>query len=289
MKIDIIQPSGYCFGVMHAISEAFKIKKNYLQNEVYVFGELVHNEDVIKYLNEHNIHTLIINDNEQEIISKLSNKDILIFSAHGHDEKIEELLKEKNIIFFDTTCKNVKKNLEIIKEYLSKGIIYIGKENHAETKAAISISKNVILYDLDKGINFSDVKFNEPIVINQTTLSFLELKEIHHKILENIPKAKILDEICPVTRIRQENVINLKKDYDLLLIVGSRSSSNTNKLYELALNYHQDKKVILITNKNDLLNLDLSKYQNVAIFSGTSTSNEVINAIKHYLEKEYSL
>lgn len=289
MKIDIIQPSGYCFGVMNAINEAIKIKENYPFNNVYVLGELVHNEDVISFLNNHDIHTLVVNNNEEEILKNLNTNDILIFSAHGHNEKLDELLKNKKITFFDTTCKNVRKNLDLIKENMDKGIIYIGKENHAETKAAISISNKVILYDLDKGLDFSKITFKEPIIINQTTLSFLELNNIHKEILENIPKANIIDEICPVTRIRQENIINLKKDYDLLIIIGSKTSSNTNKLYELALKYHQNKKVLMIGSKKDLFNFDLSNYQHVAIFSGTSTPNEIINEVKQYLEEEYSL
>lgn len=289
MKIDIIQPSGYCFGVMNAINEAIKIKENYPFNNVYVLGELVHNEDVISFLNNHDIHTLVVNNNEEEILKKLNTNDILIFSAHGHNEKLDELLKNKKITFFDTTCKNVRKNLDLIKENIDKGIIYIGKENHAETKAAISISNKVILYDLDKGLDFSKITFKEPIIINQTTLSFLELNNIHKEILENIPKANIIDEICPVTRIRQENIINLKKDYDLLIIIGSKTSSNTSKLYELALKYHQNKKVLMIGSKKDLFNFDLSNYQHVAIFSGTSTPNEIINEVKQYLEEEYSL
>ena len=289
MKIDIIQPSGYCFGVMNAINEAIKIKKNNPFNNVYVLGELVHNEDVISFLNNHDIHTLVVNNNEEEILKNLDTNDILIFSAHGHNEKLNELLKNKNITFFDTTCKNVRKNLDLIKENIDKGIIYIGKENHAETKAAISISNKVILYDLDKGLDFSKITLKEPIIINQTTLSFLELNNIHKEILENIPKANIIDEICPVTRIRQENIINLKKDYDLLIIIGSKTSSNTNKLYELALKYHQNKKVLMVGSKKDLFNLDLSNYQHVAIFSGTSTPNEIINEVKQYLEEEYSL
>lgn len=289
MKIDIIQPSGYCFGVMNAINEAIKIKKNYPFNNVYVLGELVHNEDVISFLNNHDIHTLVVNNNEEEILKKLNTNDILIFSAHGHDEKLDGMLKNKKITFFDTTCKNVRKNLDLIKENIDKGIIYIGKENHAETKAAISISNKVVLYDLDKGLDFSKITFKEPIIINQTTLSFLELNNIHKEILENIPKANIIDEICPVTRIRQENIINLKKDYDFLIIIGSKTSSNTNKLYELALKYHQNKKVLMIGSKKDLFNFDLSNYQHVAIFSGTSTPNEIINEVKQYLEEEYSL
>lgn len=289
MKIDIIQPSGYCFGVMNAINEAIKIKKNNPFNNVYVLGELVHNEDVISFLNNHDIHTLVVNNNEEEIFKKINTNDILIFSAHGHNEKLDELLKNKKITFFDTTCKNVRKNLDLIKENIDKGIIYIGKENHAETKAAISISNKVILYDLDKGLDFSKITFKEPIIINQTTLSYLELNNIHKEILENIPKANIIDEICPVTRIRQENIINLKKDYDLLIIIGSKTSSNTNKLYELALKYHQNKKVLMIGSKKDLFNFDLSNYQDVAIFSGTSTPNEIINEVKQYLEEEYFL
>lgn len=288
MKIDIIEPSGYCFGVMNAITEALKIKKNYPFNNVYVLGELVHNEEVINFLNSHNIHTLIVNSDETNVLNNLNENDVLIFSAHGHDERLDELLKNKHITFFDTTCKNVRKNLNLIKKNISNGIIYIGQKNHAETKAAVSISKNVILYDLDKGIDFSKIVFKKPLVINQTTLSFLEINKIHKEILTNIPNAIIVDEICPVTRIRQENIINLRKEYDLIIIIGSKTSSNTKKLYELALQYHQDIKVLMISNKTDLIDLNLSKFNNVAIFSGTSTPNEIIKDVKQYLEKEYS-
>ena len=74
MKIDIIQPSGYCFGVMNAINEAIKIKENYPFNNVYVLGELVHNEDVIRFLNNHDIHTLVVNNNEEEVFLFATNE-----------------------------------------------------------------------------------------------------------------------------------------------------------------------------------------------------------------------
>lgn len=285
MKIDIIEPCGYCFGVKNAIKEALSIRKKHPNNRVFVLGELVHNKETIDYLFSKNIETLEVkNNNEIEILNSLNKEDILIFSAHGHKKEYEEILNKKGILFYDTTCLNVNKNFEIIKNSGDRGVIFIGKKDHPETKASLSLIDNIILYDINDKIDYTKLAFKEPVILNQTTLSFLELKEIHEDILIHFPNAKLVNEICPITSIRQQNIINLDDSYDLIIVIGSKNSSNTTKLYELAKHKHINKEVLFISTYKELFNKELNNFKKCAIFSGTSTSIETILEVKKFLE-----
>jgi len=119
-------------------------------------------------------------------------------------------------------------------------------------------------------------------VINQTTLSFLELENIHQEIKNKLPRAVFYDEICDATLLRQIAIKNLDSGVDTIIIVGSNKSSNTMKLYDIALKVHPDKQVVLVKDVEELKALKLV-YKNVVIASGTSTPIATINKIKDYL------
>ena len=285
-KINLIKPIGYCLGVVQAIEKSIKIKQAHLNQRVFIYGLLVHNEEVIKYLNDQNLIT--INDYEVEFdqfISLLRKEDIVIFSAHGHKEEYEKKLKQKEIKFYDTTCVNVSKNIELIKQYSNRGVIYIGKKNHKETLASLSVSPNVILYDVVEGLDFKLVKYDSPVVINQTTLSFIEIEDIHREIITQIPNALLLDEVCSATRIRQEKIKDIDDQCDLIIVIGSNKSSNTQKLYDIAKSIHSNKMVIKIQNKEELLLYNFIDKINICILSGTSTPLSIINEVKYFLEE----
>ena len=161
-------------------------------------------------------------------------------------------------------------------------VIYIGKSHHPETTAALTMNKNTHLYDISSGLNFNELKTDHPLVINQTTLSFLELESIHQDIKNRLPNATIYDEICDATLLRQRAIEKIDDDIDTIIIVGSKRSSNTMKLYEIAKLMHPNKQTILVNNVDELRQLDLSN-KNVAVASGTSTSIETIKSIKNYL------
>lgn len=285
-KVTLQRPIGYCFGVIYAIEKVKEVKERYPNSNIYVFGELVHNSFVIEKLKELGINTISFNkDSAIEKLSSFNQEDIVIFTAHGHPESYNKILDEKNIKYFDTTCANVKENMRVIKENLHRGVIYIGKKDHEETIASLSLGNQVILYDIKEKIDYSKVKFNNPLVINQTTLSILEIKEIHKEIKEHIPNCDLSNEVCGATRIRQEQIKNINKEYDLIIIVGSFNSSNTTKLYHTAKEYHKNKKVLQVNDINDLEKEDISIYKNVIMLSGTSAPLEIINKIKDYLER----
>lgn len=282
MQIDILSPNGYCYGVKRAINLALDIKKENPNKKVYVLGMLVHNNYVCDFLLKNQIFTIDVPPNKyKEVLLKLKSDDIVIFTAHGHDIELDQIIKDKKIQSYDAICPMVKHNNDLIKNALEKGkkVIYIGQENHPEAIGALSMSNDIIFMTnklLD--LSYYDKKLNY-FVINQTTLNIEELKGIHKDLKSIFPNIEIADEICAATRLRQQTILQLT-GYDVLLVVGSLKSSNTNKLYELATNKLPDISTFRIESLNDIPFNKLDKQQKIAITGGTSTPSKLLQLIK---------
>ena len=274
MKVEILKPKGYCAGVSRAITIAYKAREENPNKEVYILGMLVHNNFVVKALEKRNIKTVFN-------IKDIPDGEVIVFTAHGHDEALNRIAKEKNLIIYDSVCAKVLNNINLIKENLNEGhqILYIGQQGHPEAEACLSLSKNVILYHKNVLKNYQLLFDKSPLVINQTTLNINNIKAYHQEILEALPKARILDEICASTRLRQEAVINIDSTVDLIIVVGDTKSSNSNRLLEIAKQYHPNVPSIMIS---DFKSLDKSLLQNknhIAISSGASTPEEIIDEV----------
>ena len=279
--VTLLKPIGHCFGVIKAIELAKEIASKYVNKHIYVFGLLVHNEEVIKYLDSLGVKTVDTSiGNPVELLKKFNKDDIVIFTAHGHPNEYENILNKNNVTFFDATCSKVKDCFNQIKE--AEEVIYIGKAHHPETSAALTTNKNAHLYDINTGFDYSCLKSDHPLVINQTTLSFLELESIHNDIKNKLPNAIFAEEICNATLLRQKAISELDDSVDTIIIVGSKKSSNTMKLYEVAKAKHPNKQILLVNNVDELKGYNLS-FKNAVVASGTSTSIQTINEIKDYL------
>lgn len=280
--ITLLKPIGHCFGVLKAIEIAKETKEKYKDKNIYVFGLLVHNEEVVKALESEGIKTIEMNeDNAISLLNKFTKDDVVIFTAHGHPLEYEEVLKKNGVTYVDATCKKVKDCFNVIKE--ASEVIYIGKKGHPETVAALTMNKDAHLYDINGEFDYNVLKTEDPLVINQTTLSFLELDKIHQEIKNKLPHAVFNEEICNATLLRQEAIYKLNNDVDTVIIVGSKKSSNTMKLYEIAQNVHPNKQIVLVNNADELKEYKLS-FKNAVIASGTSTAIETIRQVKEYLE-----
>lgn len=288
MKIEILQPSGYCSGVSNAISKALQIKEENPEKSVYILGGLVHNSHVIKMLK--NAGLLNLDDGDLSLekkIQSLPNDSIVVFSAHGHDEKLDKIAKEKNMTYFDCVCPKVQASMNQIKQKINEGyaVIYIGIHNHPETIASMSISSKIQFYDAKHDF-FSKIATDKPVfVTNQTTLNFKELGTIFEKIKKIYPNAIFNDEICPATRIRQENILNISDDADCVFVVGDKSSSNTKRLYEISKKFNKKASTYLISSESDLSIEMLVNKQHIVITSGTSTPREVIDSVYSRIEE----
>ena len=286
MKVTLIKPQGYCAGVNNAIKIALKAKEEHPDEDVYVLGMLVHNELVINELKERGITTLDRKDQSDEtMLYSLKDGSIVVFSAHGHKKELDKIATEKHFIIYDATCPIVQRNLSIIQNELNSNhqIIYIGHEGHPEAEAALSIDKDVYFYNPKKEFDYSKIKDKHVFVINQTTFNINELKELYIDIIVHKPKARIENEICNATRLRQEAIINLKEDVDMILIIGDNASSNSKRLLEIAKTSHPNIESHLINNLEQLKEMKI-KSTYVAIASGASTPMSEIDKIVKYLE-----
>ena len=282
MEVKIFEPISFCFGVKRAIELVNKIREEYPYNNIYLFGELIHNKSVMDELALKGIKVIEFSKNSAEIqLNTFKAGDIVIFSAHGHDKNYEKILIKNGVKYFDSTCPIVKVNLNRISK-ANGDVIFVGKEGHPETLASLSKGKNVYLYDINSQFDYSQIKSEQVYVMNQTTLSIFELKRIFKDIKEHFPNAIFTDEICNESRIRQENIASISEDYDLVIVIGDKSSSNTTKLYDIA-NKNKNRKNYLVSNLDEVKTIDLSQHKKVALFSGTSCPKYIIDEIYEYL------
>ena len=283
MEVALIKPQGFCSGVTRAVKLAKQAKEENKDKNIYILGMLAHNQILIDDLSKEGFVTLT--GKEEEEINRLNDGDVLIFTAHGHDYKLDELAKEKGLITYDATCFKVKDNLNKIKEEINNGhqVIYIGQSGHKETNAALAVSKNVSLYDTKLLINYQLITDKSPFVLNQTTLNFYELKRYHDDILRHYSNARIENEICNATRLRQEAITKVDKDTDLIVIVGHPKSSNSNKLHDIAKANFKDSLVVMVNSLDELKTIDLKGKRKAAVGSGASTPQYIVDEIYKYL------
>ena len=282
MEVKIFEPISFCFGVQRAIELVNKIREEYPYNNIYLFGELIHNKSVMDDLALKGINVVEFSKNSAEVkLNSFKAGDIVIFSAHGHDKNYEEILIKNGVKYFDSTCPIVKINLNRISK-ANGDVIFVGKEGHPETLASLSKGKNVYLYDINSKFDYSQIKSEQVYVMNQTTLSIFELKRIFKDIKEHFPNAIFTDEICNESRIRQENIASISEDYDLVIVIGDKNSSNTTKLFDIA-SKNENRKNYLVSNLDEVKTIDLSQHKKVALFSGTSCPKYIIDEIFEYL------
>lgn len=282
MKVNKIMPQGYCKGVILALKKCIEVINNpNTVKPIYLLGMIIHNKFVCDELK--NMGVIILEGNDK--ISLLENIDngTVIISAHGVSKKVRDYALPKNINLIDTTCPDVKKVHDNVIDYINKGyeVLYIGKKNHPEAIGVLEESDKIILLDstdMIKNIN----KNKKYYVTNQTTLSHDYINKFHEELKDNKIDVIIENNICLATTKREKALYDIKTD--LIVVVGDYNSSNTAKLVLVAKEKAQTKAVIAIERASDLLNYDLSLYNEAYVTSGASTPNIIVEQVIKYLE-----
>lgn len=287
MIVEDIRPRGFCKGVHFAIEKVKEVlKSDAYPKPVYVLGFIVHNKYVVDELSELGAITLDDkNKSRLELVDEIDSGTIVI-SAHGTPIDVIEKIKSKNITLVDATCQDVYTTHDLIKAYLknSYNVIYIGKKNHPETNASLSLGDHVYL--LENPEDVEDLKIKEPIfVTNQTTFSIKDIFNIHQALKKKYNDIIITEEICNATRIRQNAIIKANEDADLCYIVGDPRSNNSKNLAKISENFTQTK-TFLIQSLKDINVSDLKGVKKVTVSSGASTpeylTKEVVSFLKSY-------
>lgn len=282
MKVELINPYGYCVGVANVIKQIHTIAKTHPNDEIFCVGQVVHNQKVNESIES--LGVKVLKGDKKELISKI-NSGVVIFSAHGTDHQLILEAKQKGLIVYDLVCPFVKKSFDIISKNLKENntVIYIGVKKHAESEAALSLDKTIQFVTNVEDIDALNIINDNIVVINQTTLSILDIKDIYDKILKKYPNAKIIDEICNSTRIRQQVLLDKKINSDGLIIVGDKNSNNSLSLYDIAQKQGYD--TLFISCLEDLDYQWLDNKKSISIMSGASTSQAVVEEIFEKIKK----
>ena len=237
MKILLANPRGFCAGVDRAISIVERALEMY-QPPIYVRHEVVHNRFVVEGLKQRGAIFV-------EELSEVPDDNIVIFSAHGVSQAVRKEAKERDLTVFDATCPLVTKvHMEVARaSRKSMEVVLIGHAGHPEVEGTMGqyASQTGGMYLVEKP---QDVEQLLPIVkdpsnlhyVSQTTLSVDETADVIDELRRVFPSIQgpRKDDICYATQNRQDAVRDMAEQVDVLVVVGSKNSSNSTRLKELA-------------------------------------------------------
>ena len=269
MKILLAKDAGYCFGVRDAVNMAYDTANEY--DEVYMLGDIVHNETVVRDLAKAGT----------KVVTSLNNvpKDKpVLFRAHGTDPKVWNDAKEKNLNIIDATCPLVIEIHEEIKKLEAEGrkTIIIGDHGHDEVVAiAAQVSDPIIISNQGEARTLRKMK--KAGVVSQSTQMIENVQEIINILMEKVFDLRFINTICFPTRRNHEQIKELATMCDMMIVIGSFTSANSKRLTQLAL--ERNSRSYQVTSVNDLDQSWFKDSDVVGISAGASTPENNINEI----------
>lgn len=303
-SIVVAENSGFCFGVKRACdSLEQKLDSKKLNERVYTLGELIHNDEYIKQLGKRGVG--VINEDEIEDICKQSTEGApttVYIRAHGISREVEDKLRscaDKNPYFkyVDCTCPYVKKIHRIAEQNSGSDRLFVllGMSEHPEAVGIMSRfngekyafrSYEEVKEAKENGI-LSNLSNKTLVLAAQTTQNLFEWKKTENFFKKLCTNPKIFDTICNVTENRQTEARKLAAACDSMIVLGSRNSSNTQKLFHICKEFCPN--THLIGNVSELTNIIPSIHGNVGIAAGASTSHGLIQEVQKTMSEANEL
>lgn len=283
MKIIFTEEIGFCFGVKRALQivedNLLKLKK-----PIKMYGSLVHNEEVTERLRKNGI----------KIINNLAKtqEGTLIISTHGLSPRIKNKLKRRGLALLDTTCPIVVRVQKIAAslEKQGKKVLIFGDLNHQEVLGIKGAAREqaIVFSSKEKLLEFKPGKNQQYGLVAQTTQNSEKFKEIQEIAKRHIPQVEIFNTICQPSQKRQSEIRKLAKRADAVLIIGSLTSANTKRLYQISLKINP--RTFFAQTAGDVKRAWLDKIESLGIGAGASTPDwiikEVVEKIKSYDSKK---
>ena len=283
MKIILANPRGFCAGVNMAI-ESLERALELFGTPLYVYHEIVHNRPVVERFKKRGV--IFVDD-----ISEVPNGATLLYSAHGVAPAVRAASGERNLRAIDATCPLVTKvHLEAVR-FAREGytIILIGHEGHDEVLGTMGEAPDHIrLVENKEDVQRVDLPTNEKLAyLTQTTLSVDDAQVIIDALRQRFPEivGPSRDDICYATQNRQEAVKELVPEADVVLVLGSRNSSNSMRLTEIARD--NGKPAYLIDNASEIAPHWFSGNETVLVTAGASAPEEVVEECIAYLTTHF--
>jgi 4-hydroxy-3-methylbut-2-enyl diphosphate reductase len=233
MKINVAKSAGFCFGVKRALKIAREIAQS--GTEVEMLGDIVHNEDVVKTIEKTGIRKV-------KRLREGINKTLLI-RAHGASADVYKRAEQKGYKIVDATCPMVKEIHDIVQVSKKEGckIVIIGDKQHDEVRGIMGqLNNRAIVIDGMRNIPLNEIKkIKKACVVVQSTQNVQKTLKIVDTLNKHIRELKFYNTICKPTRIKQKEATDMPLANDVMIIIGSRTSANTKRLYEISKSHNK--------------------------------------------------
>ena len=273
MNVTLAKTAGFCFGVKRAVSMVYD---QIGSGTVFTYGPIIHNEVVVSDLESKGVYVINGIDDER-LVPGVS----VIVRSHGISKHEYEVLEAKGVNIVDATCPFVKKIHNIVSELSEQGrhVIIIGNNHHPEVEAIKGWCKTpaTVIENAQEADEFTIKNDEKLCIVSQTTFNYNKFQELVEIISKKGYDIRCLNTICNATEERQTEARRIAVDADVMIVIGGRQSSNTQKLFEICKKECENTYYI-----QTLDDLDLTKVKsmgNVGITAGASTPNNIIEEV----------
>src|SRR5712671_6388123 len=284
VKVLLANPRGFCAGVEMAVEVVNKVLE-LKGSPIYVFHEIVHNRHVVEDFQQRGV--TFINE-----ISEAPPNSVVIYSAHGISPEVRRQSKQRNLTEIDATCPLVTKvHLEVLR-FAKQGytILFNGHASHDEAIGTVGEApQNIIVIESPEDVSRIEVRDETKLAyVTQTTLSVFEAQRIIDALKSRFPniKAPPKEDICYATTNRQKAVAVLSPEVDLVLVIGSKNSSNSQRLVDTA--KQAGKRAHLIDDARELDHNWLKNTDTVLVTAGASAPERLVNELLDRLKIEFN-
>lgn len=275
MEVIVAKTAGFCFGVKRAVEKVYdQIEQE--KKPIFTYGPIIHNEEVVRDLEEKGIKVL-------ETVEELKSlrEGVVVIRSHGVGKEVYDILEKNGIEIVDATCPFVKKIHRIVEEQNREGrrVIIVGNENHPEVQGIKGWGNDDTLV-IETAAQFSKLPISEGeklCIVAQTTFNYNKFQDLVEKISKTRYDILVLNTICNATQERQVEARQIASQVDVMIVVGGRNSSNTQKLYEIC--RKECKETYYIQTLDDFKPEKAGSVRSVGITAGASTPNQIIEEV----------
>ena len=277
MNVELAKTAGFCFGVKRAVDTVYQQIEQYRGEKIFTYGPIIHNEEVIKDLRSHGVE--VLNDEEE---LKTADADVVVIRSHGVAKYIYDILEERGITCVDATCPFVKKIHKIVAEKSAEGsyIVIVGNGEHPEVQGIRGwAGEQVTVVQTPEDAERFELpdKDQKVCIVAQTTFNYNKFKELVEIISKKRYDIVVLNTICNATQERQVEARQIASQVDVMIVIGGRNSSNTQKLYEIC--RRECKHTYYIQTLEDFKPEITGTVRSVGITAGASTPNQIIEEV----------
>ena len=275
MEVTVAKTAGFCFGVKRAVEKVYE-QIGKMEKPIYTYGPIIHNEQVVGDLQEKGVEVI---DTLEEL--KTIRDAVVVIRSHGVGKDVYDILKENGVEIVDATCPYVKKIHRIVEKQTAEGrrVLIVGSEDHPEVHGikGWGDERTKVIENMDDFRRLELPEDEKLCIVSQTTFNYKKFQDLVEKISKTRYDITVLNTICNATQERQVEAMRIASQVDVMLVIGGKHSSNTQKLYDIC--RKECKNTYYIQTLGDFNPECISSVRSVGITAGASTPNNIIEEV----------